>query len=1302
MSVRRLASSVRPHGRSLCHATVLCSVLALSGCGSDPEPSAPVVADAPPAPDTSPPTELGEDGAPAAEVDAAVFQALPELAATAWPVHGYDLAGTHRSPLVGAESAQVRWTFTTSAKITGAIAVGADGVLYVGSADGNVYALGSDGTERWIFSSQGAIGGAPALSADGGLYVGSEDTRLYALRSDGRERWRYEAAGPIAASPLLVPEGRVVVGSDDGSVHAVDLDGALAWSFPTGGPVRSSAVRATDGTIVVGSDDNHVYALDPEGAERWRFDTGGDVRAAPAIADDGTIYVGTLSTALATLYALTSDGSVRWKVGTEGPISASVAIAADGTVYAGTQGGALHAFSPAGQPLWLATGLAHVAGGPVVDAAGTIFVGGFDTRLHAFAPGGVERWVLELGGLVWTPPTIGPDGTVYVARDGVVTAVGGGSACEGEAPDCDDGDPCTVDRCDPPVGCVHTGLCDDGNPCTEDTCAAGECGAGPIADGTSCDDGLDCTTGGTCSSGLCVPTTNLCGPAPSTWPMRGRDPTHQGRVPFVAAQSGGVIWSYGAGATISSSPALAPDGTAYVGDADGVVHAVGSDGVGLWKVSTDGAVASSPAVTAYGTVVVGSADTKVWALSADGDVEWTYKTAAPVRSSPVIAPDGTLVVGSEDGFVHAIRPNGEGLWKLAIGAKVASSPAVAPSGRVFVGAADGRLYAIDPGGTVAWTFQTPLSIEGSSPAIGDDGTVYIGTIDKRLYAVNPDGTQKWAFLTGDRIESSPALASDGIVVGSVDGHLYKISWQGTLRHKYKTSGLVLGPPALGADDAAYFGAFQDLEFSFYALDASFGLLWRFPLEEGVFGGAAIRADGVIIVGALDGALYALGQTDVCVGAAAPDCDDGNPCTADVCALAVGCKHDDGCDDGNPCTSDQCAPDGSCTHGPAVDGALCEDGLACTTGDRCQDGFCIPADTACGPAPSSWPMLAHDPLRTGRTSLASAKTANIKWKFPAGAAIDGSSPVVDMDGSVIFGSVSGKVYAVAPDGAGKWLYLAGGPVRSTAAIGQEGTVYIGADDGKLHAIRAGEPHWSVALGLAVPGSPALGPDGVLYVGSDDGPDGDLIPRGQVHAVTPTGGVAWSVPADGPVVGSVALGDGVLYAGTLAGTLVAVTTGGAVLWTRQAGPEIRVTPSITASGDVLFATSDSRLHMLSAAGDPVFEPVETPGAAQRGFALMPDGGFVLTTVNGFFSGHDAAGVNQWNASFGTGHAMTSAPIVAGDLAYAGEDEGTFYAFTFAGAQFAGGYVGGTTVSDPAVGPDGTLYVCSDSGFLFAIGP
>ena len=67
---------------------------------------------------------------------------------------------------------------------------------------------------------------------------------------------------------------------------------------------------------------------------------------------------------------------------------------------------------------------------------------------------------------------------------------------------CDDADVCTEDSCDPNAGCVNTASeCDDDNECTAESCdpVAG-CGSVPVADGTSCNNGV-----GQCLAASCEP-----------------------------------------------------------------------------------------------------------------------------------------------------------------------------------------------------------------------------------------------------------------------------------------------------------------------------------------------------------------------------------------------------------------------------------------------------------------------------------------------------------------------------------------------------------------------------------------------------------------------------------------------------------------------------------------------------------------------------------------------------------------------------------------------------------------------------
>jgi hypothetical protein len=69
-----------------------------------------------------------------------------------------------------------------------------------------------------------------------------------------------------------------------------------------------------------------------------------------------------------------------------------------------------------------------------------------------------------------------------------------GGVCVGSAASCDDGNACTEDACDPATGCSHAfneAPCDSGTPCSmNDVCAFGVCTPGVKA---TCDDGDNCT-----------------------------------------------------------------------------------------------------------------------------------------------------------------------------------------------------------------------------------------------------------------------------------------------------------------------------------------------------------------------------------------------------------------------------------------------------------------------------------------------------------------------------------------------------------------------------------------------------------------------------------------------------------------------------------------------------------------------------------------------------------------------------------------------------------------------------------------
>jgi hypothetical protein len=146
----------------------------------------------------------------------------------------------------------------------------------------------------------------------------------------------------------------------------------------------------------------------------------------------------------------------------------------------------------------------------------------------------------------------------------------------------------------------------------------------------------------------------------------------------------------------------------------------------------------------------------------------------------------------------------------------------------------------------------------------------------------------------------------------------------------------------------------------------------------------------------------------------------------------------------------------------------------------------------------------------------------KWTFETGGRVV-SSPALGSDGTIYVGSNDGHLYAIKPAGGLKWKFLTKGAVHSRPTVGPDGTVYVGSFDHNVYAIREdGSLKWSFSTQGRVTGSPALGSDGIIYVSSWDH---------HIYALGPEGSLKWKFPTRGEVFSSPAIAhDGTIYVGS----------------------------------------------------------------------------------------------------------------------------------------------------------------------------
>jgi len=271
-----------------------------------------------------------------------------------------------------AATGALKWKFKTGGRITSSPGVAA-GLVYFGSLDSNFYAIDAiTGQLRWKFQTGGERrfaathlhGSEPAAEimpdpfdfylsspvvADGAVYFGSGDTNIYALdASSGALKWKFKTGDVVHSSPA-VSGATLFVGSWDSYFYALDsATGKEKWRFKTGedpnihnqvGIQSSPAVAA--GVVYFGCRDSKFYAVDAAtGKQLWFFPNKGSwVIASPAVLN-GKVYFATSDSGL--LHALDAkSGAPLFSLDNKHwPMFSSPAISGD-TLYIGSHEGKL-------------------------------------------------------------------------------------------------------------------------------------------------------------------------------------------------------------------------------------------------------------------------------------------------------------------------------------------------------------------------------------------------------------------------------------------------------------------------------------------------------------------------------------------------------------------------------------------------------------------------------------------------------------------------------------------------------------------------------------------------------------------------------------------------------------------------------------------------------------------------------------------------------------------------------------------------------------------------------------------------
>jgi outer membrane protein assembly factor BamB len=307
----------------------------------------------------------------------------------------------------------------------------------------------------------------------------------------------------------------------------------------------------------------------------------------------------------------------------------------------------------------------------------------------------------------------------------------------------------------------------------------------------------------------------------------------------------------------------------------------------------------------------------------------------------------------------------------------------------------------------------------------------------------------------------------------------------------------------------------------------------------------------------------------------------------------------------------------------------------------------------GPAVSSvWRTLGRDFDRKALSGDLGPELGCVKWQFETDGPVSGSV-TIGYDGRVHIPCEDGKIYTVDSDGVLLWSFDTSSAILASPTIGNDGGVYAGTEDGMLYAIDIdGSIRWTAQTGSLIYSSPAVGEDGKVYVGSGDG---------KLYAFGQDGSELWSFETKGKGI-------------TPVGSIMS-------------------SPAVDANGVVYFGgVYDANLYAIDGNDGSVkwvyhFDSNGWPFASP----VLYEEDNVLYQTLVYDSNLYAIDINDGNMLWKTDMSDTDSNLFE-VLYYRIIEEVNTPIYNVSNSSF----------SEPAVGPEGTIYASYDDGHLRAVEP
>lgn len=344
--------------------------------------------------------------------------------ADAWPVFRGDSLGTGiaASPLT--ERPEVLWKFSGNGHGFEATVAIADGIVFAGCLDGELYALSlADGQLKWKYHTELGFS-APAAVKDGRVFVGDTDGKFYCFEAaTGKPIWGAEATGEINSGANFYKD-KVLFGSQDATLYCHDAaSGALVWKYSIGDQIRCSPT-VVEGRAFLAGCDAKLHIIDVEKGEAiTSVEIDAPTGSTPGVGG-ANVYFGTEGSSF---FAIDwQQAKVAWtmKSPRNMPFRSSAAVTADLVIFGGRDKQIYALDAADGKERWRFATRSRVDSSPVV-VGDRVYVGSSDGRLYALdRKTGKKLWDYEAGGDFVASPAVADGRLVIGNTDGTLYCFG--------------------------------------------------------------------------------------------------------------------------------------------------------------------------------------------------------------------------------------------------------------------------------------------------------------------------------------------------------------------------------------------------------------------------------------------------------------------------------------------------------------------------------------------------------------------------------------------------------------------------------------------------------------------------------------------------------------------------------------------------------------------------------------------------------------------------------------------------------------------------------------------------------------